>query len=134
MNLSTSQYLVLDYIKKFIAKNNYAPTVREIMCALALKSPSTVHEHIKNLARLGYIEYEPNKSRTIELLVDNEYLNDFTNTVRVKALDSDKCMELPIKLLNGHGVESVRFIESDKTILIVELSNQENIICKIEII
>ncbi len=126
MNLSTSQYLILDFIKKFIAKNNYSPTIREIMIGLALKSPSTVHEHIKSLARLGYITCIPNKSRTIELLVENEYIDNLTNTIKIKSLDEKNYMEIPSILLNNHSKDDVRFIKNGKTIYIVDLQNKSS--------
>lgn len=126
MNLSTSQYLILDFIKKFVAKNNYSPTIREIMTGLALKSPSTVHEHIKSLARLGYITCTPNKSRTIELLVENEYIDNLTNTIKIKSLDEKNYMEIPSILLNNHSKDEVRFIKNGKTIYIVDLQNKSS--------
>lgn len=126
MNLTTSQYLILDFIKKFIAKNNYSPTVREIMTGLALKSPSTVHEHIKMLVHLGCITYSPNKSRTIELLVENEYMDNLSNTIKIKSLEENNYMEIPILLLNNHNKDDVRFIKNGKTIYIVDLQNKSS--------
>ena len=50
------QQRVYDYIEESIALHGYAPSVREIGEALGLKSPSTVHFHIKHLQEMGLIE------------------------------------------------------------------------------
>lgn len=81
MKITNKQLIVLDFIKKYIAEKGYSPTVREICTGLALKSPATIHDHIKKLELAGLIATDSKKSRTIELLVENEYLNDDTNVV-----------------------------------------------------
>ena len=62
-----TQKAVYNYIKEFIAVNSYPPTVREIGAALGLKSTSTVHMHITNLAEKGLIICNPSKQRSITL-------------------------------------------------------------------
>lgn len=62
-----TQKAVYNYIKEFIAANSYPPTVREIGAALGLKSTSTVHMHISNLADKGLIICNPSKQRSITL-------------------------------------------------------------------
>ena len=71
--LTSKQNQVLDYLKKFMAKKGYPPTVREIGSALNLSSPATVHAHLNTLADKGYIKKNNSKNRAIELLVKNEY-------------------------------------------------------------
>ena len=51
--LSKMQKRVYEYIVQSIQDNGYAPSVREIGEALGLKSPSTVHFHVKHLEELG---------------------------------------------------------------------------------
>mgnify|MGYP002524377425 CR=1 FL=1 len=65
--LSRMQQRVYDYIVESIARQGYAPSVREIGEALGLKSPSTVHFHIKHLEELGLIEKGAGKGRAIAL-------------------------------------------------------------------
>ena len=72
-NLTSKQNKVLDYLKQFMAKKGYPPTVREIGSALNLSSPATVQAHLNNLAEKGYIKKNNSKNRAIELLVKNEY-------------------------------------------------------------
>lgn len=65
--LSKKQQQVLDFIKAFIEEKNYGPSVREIAEGLNLNSPSTVHNHLKNLEEKGYIVRDPKISRSISL-------------------------------------------------------------------
>lgn len=65
--LSKRQQEVYDYIKSYIEKKDFGPTVREIAEALNLSSPSTVHVHLKNLEEKGYITRDSLKSRSIAL-------------------------------------------------------------------
>ena len=52
--LTAMQQRIYDYIASFIRDQGYPPSVREIGEAVGLKSPSTVHFHIKHLEELGY--------------------------------------------------------------------------------
>lgn len=65
--LSKMQKRVYEYIVQSIQEHGYAPSVREIGDALGLKSPSTVHFHIKHLEELGLIEKGAGKGRAIAL-------------------------------------------------------------------
>ena len=65
--MSRMQQRVYDYIAESIAEHGYAPSVREVGEALGLKSPSTVHFHIKHLQEMGLIEKSAGKGRAITL-------------------------------------------------------------------
>ena len=73
-NLTSKQAIVLDYLKKFIAEHGYPPAVREICEGLKLSSPATVHTHLKELEKKGFINKQDSKFRTIEICGDNEYM------------------------------------------------------------
>ncbi len=81
--LTDKQAQILDTIKKFIAKNGFPPTVREIGKELDLNSPATTHFHLGKLESKGYIKKDKAKNRTIELLVPNEYLEDDSKVVDI---------------------------------------------------
>lgn len=72
--LTAKQARVLNYLKQSIAENGYPPTVREICKALDLSSTATVQSHLNILEEKGYIKKSSLKNRTVELLVDNEYV------------------------------------------------------------
>ncbi|MEC9488867.1 MAG: transcriptional repressor LexA [Halanaerobium sp.] len=67
-SLSSRQKEILDYILRQIQKKGYPPSVREIARAVDLKSPSTVHSHLRSLEEKGYIRRDPSKPRAIEIL------------------------------------------------------------------
>lgn len=65
--LSKMQQKIYDYIVSCIQKQGYPPSVREIGEAVGLKSPSTVHFHLKNLEEAGMIAKGAGKGRAISL-------------------------------------------------------------------
>ena len=77
---------ILNYIKKYSAEHGYPPAIREICAGVGLSSPATVFVHVKNLEKNGYLKTTNNKFRTIELLVDNEYLEKDEDVVKVPLL------------------------------------------------
>jgi repressor LexA len=58
---------VLEFIRLSIKERGYPPSVREIGRALGLRSTSTVHAHLSKLRSAGYIDWDPDKPRTISL-------------------------------------------------------------------
>ena len=65
--LSRMQQKIYDYIVACIREQGYPPSVREIGEAVGLKSPSTVHFHLKHLEEAGVIEMGAGKGRAIAL-------------------------------------------------------------------
>ena len=65
--LSAMQQRIYDYIAACIQTQGYPPSVREIGEAVGLRSPSTVHFHLKKLADAGVIEIGAGKGRAITL-------------------------------------------------------------------
>lgn len=47
---------ILEFIKAYILKHHYPPSVREIAQGVGLKSPASVCEHIKTLMHFGLLE------------------------------------------------------------------------------
>jgi len=65
--LSGMQQKIYEYIATCIREQGYPPSVREIGEAVGLKSPSTVHFHLKHLEEAGIIEKGAGKGRAITL-------------------------------------------------------------------
>ncbi len=68
MPLTKRQKQILDHIRDFIAERGYAPSFEEIADHFGYSSLATVHEHLSNLERKGYIRKAYNESRSIELV------------------------------------------------------------------
>ena len=66
-NLTRKQQQIYDFILEFTNRHGYPPSVREIGAAVGLKSPSTVHFHIKGLEEAGVIVKAEGKTRAISL-------------------------------------------------------------------
>ena len=67
MPLTKRQKEILDHIGNFIEERGYAPSFEEIAEHFGYSSLATVHEHLSNLERKGYIRKAYNESRSIEL-------------------------------------------------------------------
>lgn len=146
--LTTKQEMILQIIKKWIAKYGYPPTVREIGEEARLNSPATIHFHLTKLEEKGYITKGNGKNRTIEVLVPNEYLEKDENVVEVPLLGKvtagnpieaievpDEYFALPTNLfttrneiftlkVSGESMINVGIYDGD--ILIVERKNTAN--------
>jgi repressor LexA len=72
MPLTKRQKEILDHIDGFIAERGYAPSFEEIAHHFGYSSLATVHEHLSNLERKGYIRKSYNESRSIELVKPDE--------------------------------------------------------------
>ena len=114
--LTPRQEEILTYIKKYSATHGYPPAIREICAGVGLNSPATVFVHVKNLEKAGYLKSTNNKFRTIELLVDNEYLEKNDDVVKVPLLGKitagspitaieqpDEFFDLPASLMPKSG-------------------------------
>ena len=65
--LTARQQEIWQYLVRYADEHGYPPTVREIGDAVGLASPSTVHAHLANLERAGFLKRDPTKPRAIEL-------------------------------------------------------------------
>lgn len=65
--LTKMQQKIYAYIESCIQEQGYPPSVREIGTAVGLRSPSTVHFHLKNLEEAGMISIGSGKGRAIRL-------------------------------------------------------------------
>jgi repressor LexA len=68
--LTGRQQEIWQFLTEYVGQHGYPPTVREIGESVGLASPSTVHAHLANLERAGYLKRDPTKPRALELLRD----------------------------------------------------------------
>ena len=97
--LTKRQEDALRFIKSYIVSHGYPPTVREIAEAIGVSSPATVQAHLDSLADKGYIKKGNNKNRTIELMVENEYLKKNEDVIEVPLLG---------KITAGNPIEAIQ--------------------------
>ena len=65
--LTHMQQKIYNYIAACVQKQGYPPSVREIGDAVGLRSPSTVHFHLKHLEEAGVIIKGAGKGRALAL-------------------------------------------------------------------
>jgi repressor LexA len=68
MPLTKRQREILNYLMLYSEQNGYAPSFEEIAENFSYNSLATVHEHLSNLERKGFIKRSYNESRAIEIL------------------------------------------------------------------
>lgn len=68
MPLTRRQRQILDYLNSYSGEHGYAPSFEEIAEHFNYNSLATVHEHLTNIERKGYIKRTYNESRAIEIL------------------------------------------------------------------
>lgn len=68
--LTPRQREILNVISQSMQDRGYPPSVREIGDAVGLNSPSTVHNHLATLQKMGFIRRDPTKPRAIEVRFD----------------------------------------------------------------
>ena len=65
--LTTRQREVLEFVRQFMAKAGYPPTVREIGAHFGFV-PRSIFDHLKALERKGYLRRTASKSRSLQIL------------------------------------------------------------------
>ena len=66
--LTKRQSEILALIKTYIEESGMPPTRMEIAGTFGFRSPNAAEEHLRTLARKGYIEMLPGASRGIRLI------------------------------------------------------------------
>ena len=65
--LTSRQRLILDFIREWVERHGYPPSVREIGEAVGLVSPSSVAYQLKELEKKGYLRRDPNRPRAVDV-------------------------------------------------------------------
>jgi repressor LexA len=65
--LTSRQRGILEVIESSMRERGFPPSVREIGEAVGLTSPSTVHNHLASLQRMGYLRRDASKPRALEV-------------------------------------------------------------------
>jgi len=65
--LTPKKQKILDYIKKYVNKKGYSPTLEEIAQKMRVSSKATIHQHLAELEDMHLITRGFNKARDIEI-------------------------------------------------------------------
>ena len=111
MALTKRQREILTYLGSYTESNGYAPSFEEIAEQFNYNSLATVHEHLSNLERKGYIKRSYNESRAIEILpsqafpksVELPLLGSVAAGVPIESLAHNETMAVPDEFVRRHG-------------------------------
>jgi repressor LexA len=111
MALTKRQREILSFLSAYVEQNGYAPSFEEIARQFNYNSLATVHEHLSNLERKGYIRRSYNESRAIEILpsevfpraVDLPLLGSVAAGAPIEALEVNETVSVPETLLARNG-------------------------------
>jgi len=106
--LTKKQTQVLNFIKAYMAKHNYAPSLEEIKHRFKLASVSTAHYYISKLQDAGFLNKEHNQPRAV-------------STVKAK-----QTIEIPIlgAIAAGEPIEAIEIPDETITITRDEIGKQ----------
>lgn len=66
--LTEAQQELFDWLVTYIRENQHPPSIRQMMKAMALRSPAPVQSRLKHLQKKAYIDWTEGRARTIRIL------------------------------------------------------------------
>ncbi len=70
--LTKAQQELYDWLVEYISTTQHAPSIRQMMRAMNLKSPAPIQSRLERLRAKGYIDWTEGKARTIRILYPPE--------------------------------------------------------------
>ena len=124
MPLTKRQKQIVDYLGEYIERNGYAPSFEEIAEQFSFNSLATVHEHLTNLERKGYIRRSHNESRGIEMVppkgqsgaTELPLLGQVAAGEPIEAVTSGETVAVPNDLLPHRGNSYVLKVRGESMI------------------
>lgn len=107
-DLTKKQSETLDCIREWLAKHEYAPSYRQLMRVMQIKSPATTYNHVQALVQKGYLRLRDGQLRSVEL---TEKSNMFAKGIElplvgviaagqpIEAIEERDSMTVPLELL-----------------------------------
>jgi repressor LexA len=111
MPLTKRQSEILSYLTEYAEQHGYAPSFEEIAERFEYSSLATVHEHLTNLERKGYIRRSFNESRAIEVLpasadaraVELPLLGAVAAGLPIEAMMDNETVTVPDAMIGRNG-------------------------------
>ncbi|MFN2398337.1 MAG: transcriptional repressor LexA [Gemmatimonadaceae bacterium] len=124
MPLTKRQKQILDFLAEYSDQNGYAPSFEEIAKNFNYNSLATVHEHLSNLERKGYIKRSYNESRAIDILpsdafpraVDLPLLGTIAAGSPIEVVTSQEAVSVPEDLCRRGGSHYVLRVRGNSMI------------------
>jgi repressor LexA len=124
MPLTKRQREILTYPQRYAEENGYAPSFEEIARQFNYNSLATVHEHLTNLERKGYIKRNYNESRAIDILPSEVFpkavqlplYGRVAAGAPIEAVADTETVSVPEELLGKRGSHFVLRVRGDSMI------------------
>jgi repressor LexA len=124
MPLTKRQREILSFLTTYSEDHGYAPSFEEIASRFNYNSLATVHEHLTNLERKGYIRRSYNESRAIEILpsevfqrsVELPLLGLVAAGSPIEALSHNETISVPDTFLRKNGSHYVLRVRGESMI------------------
>lgn len=127
VTLYKRQKQILDFIKQYIDKYGYSPTLAEIAVSIGVSSLATVHEHLQALVAKGVIKKFEGAVRGIEVL--DRQISQALKGIEIPLLgfiaagqpimpytDPDATINVPTHMLSGKKRSYVLQVKGDSMI------------------
>jgi len=121
--LTKKQKQILDYIKKFIKENDYAPSLEELRKHFRLASKSTIHQHIETLRNKGELKKLDYQARAIEISKDKKsdlmeipLLGTIAAGAPIEAIEFPEIISVPKSQLSKSGEHFALRVKGDSMI------------------
>jgi repressor LexA len=124
MPLTKRQREILTFLTGYTEANGYAPSFEEIASQFNYNSLATVHEHLSNLERKGYIKRNYNESRAIEILPSEAYpraielplMGQVAAGVPIESIAVDEHVSVPEDFVRRNGQHYVLRVRGNSMI------------------
>ena len=133
MPLTKRQKEILDYLKAFIDEMGYAPSFEEICRHFGYTSLATVHEHLSNLERKGYILRSYRESRSVEFPPQAEpsvalpLLGTVAAGLPVEAIEDNETLSIPGEMIRK-GLEHYVLRVSGESMIDEQIRDGDHIV------
>lgn len=106
--LTLAQQELYDWIVEFLSHHGHAPSIRQMMDAMGLRSPAPIQSRLRYLQKKGWIRWQPGRARTVQLTFAPPRGIPVLGTVSAGGLvetfpDVEERLDLQM-LLQGEGV------------------------------
>ena len=113
MHLTKRQKQVYDFIREYLERHGYAPSLEETAKRFGLSSVATVHKHVQNLVEKGLLRKSWNRSRSIEVVdvpstVQVPFLGSVAAGTPIEAIATDDTIGVPESLVSGKKCYALR--------------------------
>ncbi len=123
MALTRRQREILDFIREFIARRRYSPSLEEIGAHFGLSSVATVHKHVQHLVEKGQLRKSWNRSRSVEPidsvpsgLVEIKLAGVVAAGAPLEAVEMEEVVRVPEEMVGRRGETFALRVRGDSMI------------------